>query len=287
MFEVHDVDDPLRPVRLVDTAAGSRCTVVPGRGGMVTSLWVNGREWLYLDEATLRDPAQNVRGGNPVLFPSPGKLEGDRFHRDGLDGAMKQHGVARTQRWTEVGRGTDGAAWLLLSLRDSDATRAQFPWSFHTTIRYALSGNSLALQIAVENPGPTPLPFGYGFHPYFAVPVEEKAATRIPTGATRAWDNVQKRVVPFSGFDLGRGETDLHLEDHGGSEARLQTPHGSVVLRGSPELSRWVVWTQPGKPFVCLEPWTAPGNALNSGVGLLVVAPGATRRLALELLVEG
>jgi galactose mutarotase-like enzyme len=285
MFEVVDVSDALPRVRLIDADAGSQCTVVPGRGALVISLLVKGREWLYLDEATLRDQSLNVRGGNPVLFPSPGKLEGDRFSCEGIQGSMKQHGVARNQPWREVGRGTDGAAWLQLELADNPATREQFPFPFRTRIRYALHARTLRLEIAVENPGMTPLPFGYGFHPYFAVAPEEKAATRIPTQATRAWDNVQKKVVPFTGLDLSGGEVDLHLEDHHSAQAQLETPHGTVQLRGSEEFGRWVIWTQPGKGFVCLEPWTAPGNALNTGVGLLHVPPGGRHELWLEVEV--
>jgi len=36
---------------------------------------------LALDEATLRDEAKNVRGGIPILFPAPGKLQGGRTLR--------------------------------------------------------------------------------------------------------------------------------------------------------------------------------------------------------------
>ena len=81
-FTVEDVRlgglGDLDAVVLSDTVEGSRVTVVPSRGALVTSLFARGREWLYLDEATLRDRTQNVRGGVPVLFPSPGKLAGER-----------------------------------------------------------------------------------------------------------------------------------------------------------------------------------------------------------------
>jgi galactose mutarotase-like enzyme len=35
---------------------------------------------------------------------------------------------------------------------------------------------------------------------------------------------------------------------------------------------------------VCLEPWTCPGNALNDDDRLLLLAPGASRSLALEII---
>src|SRR4051812_11386022 len=90
----------LETVTLVDQAA--RVVVAPSRGGMVTRFEVNGEPVLFLDAASLTDLAKNVRGGNPVLFPSPGPLAGERFTRDGKSGSMKQHGFARQEAWTVV-----------------------------------------------------------------------------------------------------------------------------------------------------------------------------------------
>ncbi len=50
-------------VVLHDEVAGSRVEVVPTRGALVTSFEARGRKWLYLDEGTLADASQNVRGG--------------------------------------------------------------------------------------------------------------------------------------------------------------------------------------------------------------------------------
>ena len=58
---------------------------------------------------------------------------------------------------------------------------------------------------------------------------------------------------------------------------------GRLEVSGSPELQRWVIWTLAGKEFVCLEPWTGPGDGLNTGRGLLLAAPGETRVLWSEL----
>ena len=79
--------------------ARAKVSIVPARGAIATSFRVGERELLYLDETTLRDPTKSVRGGIPILFPSPGKLEGDRFARGAFHGAMKQHGFARDLPW--------------------------------------------------------------------------------------------------------------------------------------------------------------------------------------------
>lgn len=285
-YAVTERDDGLREVDLEDRGAASLVTLAPGRGGMATRFRVGAREVLYLDRATLLDPTANVRGGNPVLFPAPGKLAGDAWRWGGRAGSMKQHGFARTLPWQVVSTDTEGAARATLRLASTEATRAQFPWDTTLELVYALSAATLRIDVRVQNHDATPMPFGVGFHPYFLVPEADKAAARIPTGATRAFDNTSKREVPFPGFELTLPEVDLHLVDHGAPRAALELAGGRrILLEGSPELRRWVIWTVAGKDFVCLEPWTCPGDALNQGQDLLVLGPGETRRLWLQIAV--
>ena len=127
------------------------------------------------------------------------------------------------------------------------------------------------------------MPFGAGFHPYFHVKQADKGAARIGTSATRAFDNVTKKDVELSQpLSLTHKEVDLHLLDHGARPCTLSWPGTTLAVRGSPEYTHWVVWTLQGKDFVCVEPWTCPGNALNTGDRLLTVAPGETRELWVE-----
>ena len=260
----------------------TEATLAPGRGGILTRLSVGGRAVLYLDEATLADPTKNVRGGNPVLFPSPGPLAGDRFTRDGRSGAMKQHGLARQRPWEVAAR---TASSVTLTLVGSASTAAEFPWSFALSFHYEVGDGRVRITERIENRDTAPMPYALGFHPYFHVPVEAKANVRIPTSATRAWDNVGKREVAVSGpIRIGEGEIDLHLVDHGRAEADLELGDGKVVrVSGSEAFGRWVIWSLPGKAFVCLEPWTAPADALGTGEGLRVVAPGRSEELWTEI----
>jgi galactose mutarotase-like enzyme len=263
--------------------AGDVASIVPARGALITRWRAGGKDRLYLDETTLADPTKNVRGGVPLLFPSPGKLADGRYVRAGKAGAMKQHGFARDLPWTVTARDEASAT---LALSSSPETRAVFPWEFALTLRVTLSAGGLRLALDVSNPGTEPLPFGFGIHPYFLV--GDKARATISTAATRAFDNVTQTTGPFAGFHLGNGETDLHLLDHGSTTSTLALSNDErVTVRTSSEFGRWVVWTLPGKEFVCLEPWTAPGNALNTGEGLISLAPGSSRALWIELDAVG
>jgi galactose mutarotase-like enzyme len=170
-----------------------------------------------------------------------------------------------------------------LTLDAIPVTKAQYPWDFHASYTYRLRGPALSVEMTIENRSASPMPFGAGFHPYFAVRDADKSRVAIPTRATRAFDNRDKREVAFTGLDLTAAEVDMHLLDHGSTEALLTLDDLTVVLRGSPEFTHWVVWTLRGRDFVCLEPWTCPGNALNTGERLIVLAPGEARRLSLQI----
>lgn len=269
------VDDPL------DEAARARVVIAPARGGMVTRFDVGGRPVLFLDEATLVDETKNVRGGNPVLFPSPGPLAGDHFTRQGRSGSMKQHGFARQRSWSVI---ATAANEVTLELASDDATRAQYPWDFVARLRYALAGTTLTVETRIENRSDAPMPFALGFHPYFHVASADKARARIPTTATRAWDNVAKRVGDLRGpIDLTQEEVDLHLVDHTENSATLERGDDRIVVAADPEMGRWVVWTLAGKDFVCLEPWTAAADALNTGEKLLTLAPGDSKTITMTI----
>lgn len=247
-------------------------TLSPTRGGMATAFIVDSRPIFFLDPTTLADPTKNVRGGNPVLFPTPGRLTGDAWARDGLSGALNQHGFARDRAWDVVSVTADVATLAL----DTPASPS-YPWSSRIAITYRVGDRALVVTTHIENRGDTPMPFGLGFHPYFAV--ADKHSFALTSSATRAFDNVRKVDLAFDAatLDLTAGEVDLHLLDHGAERATFTADGLPAVTIDAPDFSRWVLWTLPGRPFVCVEPWTCPADALNTGEGLQWLAAGESR----------
>lgn len=276
MFQTEERAQPLPHVVLRDSDSGAEAEVAPGRGGMATRFRVGQVPVLAMDDATLLDPTKNVRGGAPVLFPTAGRLKDDQYGSF----EMKQHGFARNLPWKVVRRDTDGAARVVIALESSAETRARFPFDFRVEYAYEVSGRTLRIVQNYTNNSKEKMPLHAGFHPYFYVLDSEKASTKVETKATRAFDNVTKTDIPFNRFDLTQKEVDLHLHDHGSTRSAIVRPGGERIdITASPEFTHWVVWTVTGKDFVCVEPWTAPGNALNTGERILWLQPGETRRL--------
>jgi galactose mutarotase-like enzyme len=192
---------------------------------------------------------------------------------------MSQHGFARQMPWVATQPAPNKS---VLSLESNAATLQNYPWSFQATLTYLLSGACLRTTLCIRNTSAAVMPFALGFHPYFRVTDKRQASIR--TQAKRAYNNVSKQREAFAGFDLTAAEVDIHLLDHHSDVAGLRLASGEyIAVRGSSDFGIWVVWTLAGKDFVCLEPWTAPGNALNTGERLIGLAPGATHESWMEI----
>jgi galactose mutarotase-like enzyme len=221
--------------------------VSPGRGGMCAGLRIGSEELLYLDQSTFVDLTKNVRGGVPLLFPIAGKPpEGSE---------LKQHGWARNLSWQPIQTAPDQ-----VECRLSNA-------GFDLLTTYTLSERALLIAVRVEGSEP----FQLGFHPYFVC--TDKSVARVDTKATRAVDNNSGVEAPYSPPDFATTQPDLRLLDH--REAGTVLHRGAqppIKLRWSPEFTQLVLWTQPEKPFVCVEPWTPrylqPPQTLSFEIGL-------------------
>jgi galactose mutarotase-like enzyme len=286
MAKVVHTGDELEPVRLEDEATRAVVSIAPSRGGMVTRFSVGDVPVLYLDEGTLRDPAKNVRGGIPVLFPIAGKLPGDRYEVDGRAFTMKQHGFARNLPWTMVDESTADGASVTLGLEASAATLEQYPFEFSLRFTYRLRQGALSLEQRFENRGATPMPAHPGLHPYFYVPDAAKPGARVDTDATRARDNRTGLEGPVTlPIALAGQEVDLFLLDHKPRSTTLHRPGLPAVHIGfGDDQAVLVVWTLPGRDFVCVEPWRArPGGLADGTAPRIPAGAAATTTLILAL----
>lgn len=264
---------------------GDLLRLVPERGGLLSGWRCNGRELLYLDEARFADPSQSVRGGMPVLFPICGNLPDDTLPLPEGTFTLRQHGFARDLPW-HLEPLADGCG-VRLSLQEDASTLEQFPYRFRLRLELRLEASALLIAVAVQNPDTGPLPFAFGLHPYFAV--SSLAAAALEGLPPRCLDHLTMAPAETAAQlnRLGQG-VDL-LAEPAGAVRLIDTEAGySVELRPEAPFDLAVVWTDPPRPMVCLEPWTAPRGALLSGERRLEVAPGSELRLGSRyVLIEG
>jgi galactose mutarotase-like enzyme len=267
---------------LTDPIAQTHLEVVPERGGIITRWQVQGQDLLYLDADRFTDPTLSIRGGIPILFPICGNLPDNTFTHQGKSYTLKQHGFARDLPWTvSEQRPQDG---LTLTLSSSDRTRTVYPFDFELTFTYRLQGQALVIEQRYENRSSEPMPFSTGLHPYFSVADKSQLQFDIP--ATEFTDQMNQTQHSFSGqFDFEQTEIDVAFQQVTRQDASVINAGQRLTLSYDALYGTIVFWTIKGKDYYCLEPWSAPRNALNSGKDLTWLKPNTSLETWVKLAV--
>ncbi|SCB58527.1 Galactose mutarotase [Rhizobium aethiopicum] len=273
---------------------------VSSLGAEMQALTTNdGRSWLWTGDAAF------WTGRSPILFPIVGKAPDDKVAIDGTVYPMAQHGFARR---SEFALTASTATMCRHELAASAATRAVYPFDFLLAVEHAVEGRALTVTAEVSNRDQKAMPFGFGFHPAFAWPLPE-ASGRPHTvaldnqgepGLVRLEGGLINPTPQPSPFDKGRlvldhamFEQDAMIFPEGAGEGLRYGAEGGPSLRFRFEnLPNLALWTKPGAPFLCVEPWH--GTAAEAGASSelsrrpysSVLAPGAARRFAFTVEIS-
>ncbi|CAM2147596.1 aldose 1-epimerase [Pararobbsia alpina] len=284
---------------------GSHLRAAPQIGARLLTWQVGGHDLIHWPaDADWSHPAK-VRGGNPLLFPFLGRhrVDGEigkwRDH-DGNVYALPAHGFARDSVFAVTANTTSPKPSVTMTLTDSPATRAVYPFAFSFSAVFTLlSADTLEVSLVTENRGDTPMPYYAGHHFYFVLPHDLRAGTTIdlppttrrfhqPDGALSAPEPGERRYT----LDEARIQDRFHVIDavpNADRTVSVRTPAlGRTIefdLRDSP--APWyavTTWTENEQSdFFCVEPWLGLPDAIHNGTGLRWVAPGATETATLRL----
>ena len=261
--------DPYQHWEYLSLETGDRLRIVPERGGLITEWRSEGKELLYFDLERFRDKDKSVRGGIPILFPICGDLS-DEYQIDGKKYSLKQHGFARDLPWS-ISLLKDKLG-ISLKLNDSKETHSFFPFFFTLQMDVRLKEKSLHISVKIYNQSADTMPFGFGLHPYFQVSNLQKIKI----------DGLPEKCIDQTNMKVTNASDQIRILDKGVDF--LSYPSCSIKLFDS--LSRnvielihqepmdtTVVWTDPPRQMVCLEPWTSPRNSLVTGDRKLEINP--------------
>ncbi|MBP2474979.1 aldose 1-epimerase [Crossiella equi] len=253
-------------------------------------------------------------GCGAVLVPWPNRVRDGRWPYEGGTQQLAltepargnaSHGLVRHLTWRVEERLAD-----TITLAADVNVQPGWPVRLRTWVTYRVHADGLDVRHTVHNLGSKPVPFGVGAHPY---PRAGHAATdscTLQLAATTAVGLDEEKKVPVGAAEPVAG-TDLDFARprllagveldtaFGGCEPGadglvhhvLRGPDGGVELWADP-VFRWVqVYTPGGFPdrgrAVAIEPMTCPPDALNSGVDLLTLAPGANWSAAWGIRATG
>lgn len=246
----------------------------------------------------------------PVLFPNVGKYYGGHFTYNGTDYPMGQHGFARD---TEFEQAASGENFVTYRLCADEESKKVYPFDFVLEITHRLNGNRLTVEWNVKNTDNKEMYFTIGGHPAFNVNVlpdtdfedyslvfkegTEKLSYVLldAESGTAIGDKVYELELTDSKYALKKDmfDKDALVFDGGQIEwAALALPDGKPYIalesKGFPNFG---IWSKPGAPYVCLEPWC--GRCDNKGFegeisekpGIIALKAGETFKKSYDIIV--
>ena len=287
---------------LVTISSGDLTARIDPFGAELVSLTDSlGRE--YMTDA---DPAFWT-GHAPLLFPIVGGVNGNRLRIDGAEYELPRHGFARRSAFEIVEVGESRAQFRL---RDSEETRAVYPFAFMLDMIFTLEGMTLRMTASVTNPGDTVLPFSFGYHPAFAWP--------LPGGADKAdhviaFDQAEeqgiRRLDPASGLllpdvlpsaveghhlalDAALFDDDAMIWTNLSSRSLTYGAPGAAQLAITfPDMAMLGLWQKPGAAFLCIEPWQGHADPVDFAgdfgdkPGIVKLPAGESRAFRMDVSV--
>ena len=254
----------------------------PSRGGIITNWIFNNQQILYFDQKRFLDKSKSIRGGIPILFPICGNLKNNSLFGDNFLDLM-QHGFARDQKWNYEFNQLKNT--LFLTLSDNEITRKFYPYLFEIKIEINLKIESLIFNIEIFNNSPTAMPVNFGLHPYFNI--SEFHNIKFIDYAKCSLDQKNNNLVKtenllkhsFRGIDLlmySSGKTSFI--DYGLKR--------KITLTNPYPIDISVIWSDPPRQMLCMEPWTSPRNSLENGFRKIEIMPYSSQKLYTSISVE-
>jgi aldose 1-epimerase len=270
------------------------CEVDPSLGGCIMGLWHGDTPVL---RSTHSPPTTARQSGCYPLVPYSNRIAHARLQWQGTlyplvrnngDEAHAIHGVGWQRSWELLD--SDERFALLSYEHRPDSS---WPFAFDSSQSYRLSPDSLELSLSVTNQSARAAPVGLGWHPFFM----KRAQAHLSFVATGRWemdeDKLPTRRLPCSGIEADCSVLDLdHCYDGWSGTAMLAD--SALRIRVSSNLSRIVIFTNPARDVIAIEPVSHVNNALALAaqgmaadeLGLATLEPGESVTASMTIAVE-
>jgi aldose 1-epimerase len=289
----------------------TRVEIVPDAGNNIKSFLHEGRS-ILLEAPSLHD-LRGTKFGVPILYPSPNRVRdahftfrGKRYGFTPNKGKNFIHGLVHSLNWEviEVREMMDrqdplGESIELESGVDFIPGSPQyelFPHPHRLRVAIRVGDGTIRWTYTVDNQvGTTPIPFGFGLHPYFRyLGPRESTYLRLP--ATDWMEAIELlptgRLVPVgeTSFDMraARSLAGFFIDDvftgmKPTENATIEHRSAGIAidLLASGDFTHAVVFTPADKDAFCVENQTCSTDAhnlsaleLQEAAHLLVVEPG-------------
>ena len=277
-------------------------------------------EYLVVEIATLGAEMQRIRDANgierlwngdpafwsgraPILFPVAGAFKDNTYILDGRRYELPKHGFARNREFVAEQRDTASATFLLAREAGQEPG---FPFAFTLRVRYVLDGPAIVVQYITENTGREVFWHGIGAHEAYACPEgvgeyrvvfekEEPLRRYLFDGGLLAHDSFplaqEGNVLPLS--DALFRDT-IVFSGLASRSVSLESPlHRRAIRVDFQDFDALLLWTIPGAPYLCIEPWTNlpdyvdTDHNITKKPGMFEIKPGESKMWTHTIMVGG
>ena len=235
-------------------------------------------------------------GSAPILFPIVGGLKGGQYRLAGATYTMPQHGFVRKKPWSLAHSTEDSATFQTAS---DETTRGMYPFEFVLKAHFKLTDTGLQVRYEVVNAGTGVMYFSIGSHPAFNVPFAGGHLENYyfhfsePENLERyffsegmhlnetepVFNNSRQIFLTQTLFDRGA----IILKHPASKDVYLMCSRAGKRIRLATDgMSCLGLWSKPGAPFACIEPWEGIADNVDTDQefttkeGIMTLDGGAT-----------
>lgn len=283
-------------ITLTSADGSTAATYIPDAAMLCSSFTVDGDELLDPGKGLDAYAAEGHTMGIPLLYPWANRLAAFGYEVAGATVALPDdrtrlpadpnglpiHGVLPSLLRFEARTEAHDSAVDAVLRWDTPQLLELFPFAHELRIAIRVAERQLTIVTTVAATGADHVPVTFGFHPYLRLPGTSRTSwqLRLPAAEHLTLD---EQMIP-TGERSAAPDGDVALADSSwddGFALREQRARYVAQGEGAGIAAEFVagfpfsqIYAPPGKDFICFEPMTAPTNALRSGEGLTVLAPG-------------
>ena len=281
-----------------DLVHGDYRASIASVGASLRALTFAGRHLVTTFDANEVRPV--FRGA--TLAPLPNRIVDGKYrfageeHQVALTEPDRSHALHGLVAWTSFEHVASSESHVVLAT--TIEAQVGYPHRVRIEVLFELSDAGLYSAVTATNLGPDAAPFGTGPHPYLVAGEGRVDDWTLTLPTQRVLTVTPDRLIPIvavsvddTDFDFREpraiGETFIDHAFTGVIDPRvtLTAPEGTGVVMTWDDACRWVQVHTADQPDVAsdrhrsglaVEPMTCPPDAFNSGIDLLVLAPGAS-----------
>lgn len=218
----------------------------------------------------------------PLLFPVCGRLLNQRYTLDGAEYEMDLHGFVKDFEFAVASK---EGGHITLTLSANEQTKKIYPFNFTAIADYELRGEEIIFSFKIINNGKTVMPYMFGWHPGFNLPVGDGLDIndyKLYLGEVDklTWHPLQNG--PFfsairNEYPLANGSYKLNEDEIYKNDTMIFTGHKNQLkmfaeghpfelsLKWSDNLPYLCIWKDEFNEakYICLEPWSdVPGDGV-------------------------